>query len=240
MAHQTELQAFEDQKRYEEFNRRPFIRAIRQEFERILQQHSFLDKTVLEIGCAAASFEKECHGARFIVSSDLNLHLLKNNSGPKAVCDGEFASFKDRSFHIIILSGVLHHYSDQERGLRELKRLRAPGGTILMVEPRTKSLNSFYRLLRRIALKALTPKQLGAVIGCYSPDESLVDEERIAAAFRDGYRVCMSRKFCLRFPPLPLLRRFGADVAVSRWLDRFSLLNRFGTMLFATIQERPC
>ena len=209
MVHQTEIKAFEDPERYTEFNQRPLVLAARQELEKLLRRHSFVGKTVLEVGCGGSSFQSCYSGAKRVILSDVNLTLLKRNEGLslKVVCDGESLSFKNHSFQFIILFGVLHHYSDQERGLLELRRLLAPGGTILMAEPRTRSLNVIYRFLRRLALRWVKPEKLAVLIGCFSPDERLVDERQLAALFQNGYRFSCYRKFCVRFPPLPFVRQ---------------------------------
>ena len=133
MVHLIEFEAFQDIRQYEAFNRTPLLLAIRREFERLLERHSFEGKRVLEIGCGGNSFQQRYSGTRFIVLSDLNITLLQLNgtSAMKVVCDGEFVSFRDRTFHVIIFFGVLHHYVNQERGLKELKRLLAPGGQFL-------------------------------------------------------------------------------------------------------------
>ena len=239
MAHRTELKAFGDLDQVEEFNRRPLVRASREELAALLKRYSFSEEVILEIGCGAASFEACYVGAKRVVLSDLNLSLLRKNEAPsaKVVCDGEALSFKDHSFQAIVLAGVLHHYADQLKGLSELKRLLSPGGIIFLAEPRVRSLNVFYRELRRLALRWVKPEALAALVGCFSPDETLVDERELLAFFREGYRCSFARKFCLRFPPIKLFSHWELEVWLNHWLDRIPGLERLGAMLYMTVQS---
>lgn len=99
------------------------------------------------------------------------------------------------------------------------QKTSGPWRSIFIAEPRVKSLNVLYRFFRRIALKVFDPKQLETFIGCFSPDEALVDERAIQSFFQKGHHVDLLRRFCIRFPPLPLLRDCGLDVFLSRLLD---------------------
>jgi len=101
------------------------------------------DKKILIVGCGPGA-EAEWlfkHGAK-IFCTDINknfLKLAKKRLGKKSegydIADAENLKFKDNSFDIVYLCGVLHHIPDYKKALTEFKRV-AKEGVIIINEPR--------------------------------------------------------------------------------------------------------
>jgi SAM-dependent methyltransferase len=69
------------------------------------------------------------------------------------VTDAHATGFPDRAFDLIVGVGILHHL-DVERALREVKRILAPGGGAVFLEPLAH--NPLLRLSRAITPSAWT------------------------------------------------------------------------------------
>ncbi len=73
-----------------------------------------------------------------IVVTDLSIGMLRRaaTKGLHVTCSNiEKLSFPDFTFERIIMVDAIHHIHDQQAAARELWRVLAPGGKILVVEP---------------------------------------------------------------------------------------------------------
>lgn len=77
--------------------------------------------------------------AKHVVVADLSMDMLrqaKQKPALKAVrSHSEHLPFGDESFMSIIMVDALHHVCDQSRTVKDLFRVLAPGGTLVIEEP---------------------------------------------------------------------------------------------------------
>ena len=78
----------------------------------------------------------------FIVDTSRGMLRLAAGKGLATVCaPAEFLPFPSRSIDRILMMDALHHVLDQRMTARELWRVLAPGGRILIVEPDIRKLS---------------------------------------------------------------------------------------------------
>ena len=82
--------------------------------------------------------------AQPVVVADLSFRMLKKTKGKnglRAVCaPTESTPFADGAFQRIIMVDALHHVLHQRETIRELWRLLAPGGRLVIEEPNIRAL----------------------------------------------------------------------------------------------------
>jgi demethylmenaquinone methyltransferase/2-methoxy-6-polyprenyl-1,4-benzoquinol methylase len=79
-----------------------------------------------------------CKKVRDVFVADISRGMLRRAAGKglATVCaPAESLPFHSRSFDRIVMVDALHHVIDQRQAVRELFRLLAPGGRIVIVEP---------------------------------------------------------------------------------------------------------
>jgi SAM-dependent methyltransferase len=95
---------------------------------------------VLDIGCMdgrnTASYAPE---ARSVTGLDVVEHPawkgLEGDNLRYVAADAHALPFEDASFDTVIALAMLHHVASPSRVIREMHRVRRPGGTLLIVEP---------------------------------------------------------------------------------------------------------
>ena len=94
---------------------------------------------VLDIGSSAGSYDRreEFRGARAglrraatYVTVDID-----PSARPHVVGDAHLLPFADRSFDVILANNVIEHLSEPAVGVREMRRVLAPGGQVLYTIP---------------------------------------------------------------------------------------------------------
>ncbi len=89
----------------------------------------------LDVGCGGGRtlVALKTMGATEVVGIDIDKNLIKlanERSGCKTMLDSALnIPFEDKSFDLIICSGVLHHTESIEKGLQELRRVLKDKGT---------------------------------------------------------------------------------------------------------------
>ena len=98
------------------------------------------DGRLLDAGGGTGRIAQFLHGqAAQVVVADLSFHMLqeaRNKDGlqPVNACT-EVMPFPDNTFASIIIVDALHHVADQRQTARELWRVLAPGGRLVIEEP---------------------------------------------------------------------------------------------------------
>jgi ubiquinone/menaquinone biosynthesis C-methylase UbiE len=95
---------------------------------------------VLDIGCMdgrnTASYADD---ARSVVGLDIVEHpawaALERDNLRYVAADAQHLPFPDASFDLVIAMAMLHHAASPTRVLREMIRVRRPGGRLVIVEP---------------------------------------------------------------------------------------------------------
>ena len=90
-----------------------------------------------------------------VVVADLSPGMLRRsaNKGLESICTPlEYLPFSSGTFDRVIMMDALHHVRDQSQTARELWRVLAPGGRILIVEP---DIHQFVVKLLALGEKAL-------------------------------------------------------------------------------------
>ncbi|MFV0526980.1 MAG: class I SAM-dependent methyltransferase [Acidimicrobiales bacterium] len=117
------------------------LEAGRHEFRRLVQDLS-AEKRVLEMGCGkGAKMIDICANARSGIAIDISPIAVErarsNVDDPRwdfQVMDATATTFDPESFDIIIGTGVVHHL-DVDLAMAEIRRLLAPGGAAIFLEP---------------------------------------------------------------------------------------------------------
>lgn len=139
------------------------------EFTRAPEMHRHYDprgKKVLDYGCGNGYLSVQLleRGAQHVTGIDISESQLEHarrevEAGGFAdrarflVTDAHATGFPDGAFDLIVGVGILHHL-DVERALREVKRILAPGGRAVFLEPLAH--NPLLRLGRAITPSART------------------------------------------------------------------------------------
>jgi len=236
-----EIEAFEDVASYEEHIQKPLHQAVVHDFETLLSKEDFSGKQILEVGCGTSPFFSCYRKASEIFLIDLNERLLKRTSVPshvrRIVADGSRLCFRNGSMDAVILFGVLHHFPDQRAGLEEVKRVLSREGKLFLVEPHTRSLNSFYRFLRLVGLRVIGKRGVKALIGCFSPEEGTISLRTVCSVFRNEFCISARTLYPFRLPPFRLFKKTTLEISLNRFLNAFPPTAFFGTLLFVIVER---
>jgi SAM-dependent methyltransferase len=112
---------------------------------RVLDQHDWQGRTVLEVGCGQGTVLNYLPGKGALVHGiDMSadsiaqaeagaLELGHRDRVTCRVADAEALPFDDNSFERIVSIGVLHHTPDTAKAVREVYRTLSPGGTAIVM-----------------------------------------------------------------------------------------------------------
>lgn len=112
------------------------------------------DMRLLDLGCGVGLFlawlAQQVPGKYYGI--DLSLNSLNNarklnRALELTVGDAESLPYKDESFDRISCNGAAHHLLDLRSALREMYRVLAPGGILVLHEPAATALTSAVRML---------------------------------------------------------------------------------------------
>ena len=109
--------------------------------DRFLQQLDVeIAGDVLDVGCMDGRFTARfAERARSVVGLDIVPHTIwERLRGPNlrfVVGDAQRLPFADASFDVVLAVAMLHHTASPISVIREMARVRRPGGTLVMVEP---------------------------------------------------------------------------------------------------------
>ena len=108
-------------------------------FDKLLPQDLTGVRT-LDLGCGSGWFSRRAleRGAR-VTSLDISTSLARMTHYRTQACavaaDAIYAPFASGSFELIVCSEMLEHLERPERGVQEIGRLIAPGGTVVLTTP---------------------------------------------------------------------------------------------------------
>jgi len=108
-------------------------------FDKLLPQDLTGVRT-LDLGCGSGWFSRRAleRGAR-VTSLDISTSLARMTHYRTQACavaaDAICAPFASGSFELIVCSEMLEHLERPERGVQEIGRLVAPGGTVVLTTP---------------------------------------------------------------------------------------------------------
>jgi SAM-dependent methyltransferase len=147
---------------------------------------------LLEIGCGLGHLVGQLEGDFKTIGLDINEWALQNEAKQVApdsglqVASAEELPFADGTFGVIIIKHIVEHLPHPDRAIRELGRVLAPGGVLILATPNLDSLLKPWKGERWIGYQDPTH------ISLKPPAEwlSLIREEgglRLERVFADGF-----------------------------------------------------
>jgi 2-polyprenyl-3-methyl-5-hydroxy-6-metoxy-1,4-benzoquinol methylase len=111
---------------------------------------------ILDVGCggggyiiALAKKKRECYGVDPLLAISLaKAHKKAKEEKAKIfLCKavGEFLPYKSQIFDVVLCLSTLQHVGDQEKMLREIRRVLQNNGKLLMSIPTTRNIHTFFR-----------------------------------------------------------------------------------------------
>lgn len=98
----------------------------------------FRNRIVLDVGCGDGEDANAISRyAKRVVGIDIAAHVYwkrKNKNVKLVVGDANNLPFPDKSFNGIFLKDVLHHVSNPEKVMKEIKRVAKPDAVIIIIE----------------------------------------------------------------------------------------------------------
>lgn len=98
-------------------------KITREKLDPFIQRHAS-DKRTLDIGCANSAYSRHFPNR---VGLD-----IEPGTGVDVVADAHDLPFPDSSFELVLCTEVLEHLHTPQRGIDEMYRVLAPGGTLLL------------------------------------------------------------------------------------------------------------
>ena len=126
---------WDDRLSYDELDKR-----LRLVFTRLLSAEDLHGKLTLDAGAGTGHFSRDlaARGAR-VISLDVGTALLgKTRARAKTVpvcCSVLALPFPDRAFEVVLCTEVIEHTTDPRAAVRELCRVVAPGGVLVVTTP---------------------------------------------------------------------------------------------------------
>lgn len=234
-----EQQTFSNLQAYDELMSRPYFVYLKQKITEELDKYHFNNKKILEIGAGKSEFLSLFDKNNEVTALDISPILLRENKGKVklVVGDAENLPFPDESFDFVYLVGVLHHLEDQNKALKEIKRVLKDSGQFFLSEPTKRSLNWSYYLIRRLGIKILGLKKFKKMSGCGSPEETFIDEKVFNKIYAQEWQIKKQKHLPLRMPPLPFFeKRFSRKL--NDFLEKTPIINNFGSIIFIRGQKK--
>lgn len=121
-------------------------------YAKLARRYGPRDGKVLEIGCGLGDLLQWLTDRYQVYGADINSFAI--SEAKKNVPEGEFSvlsaedlsPFPDKSFQIVIAKHVVEHLQDPERAIREMGRILAPGGLLILATP---NLDSYMRGIKK-------------------------------------------------------------------------------------------
>jgi 2-polyprenyl-3-methyl-5-hydroxy-6-metoxy-1,4-benzoquinol methylase len=124
----------------EEMNQYEVTKRLRLVFDKALGDLHLTGRRLLDAGCGTGLFSQMAaeRGAE-VTSLDVGPNLLSEVAAKcdtnRIVGDTLDLPFEDESFDLVISTEVIEHTTDPHLALRELSRVLAPGGTLVVTTP---------------------------------------------------------------------------------------------------------
>ncbi|MDU0370684.1 class I SAM-dependent methyltransferase [Hymenobacter endophyticus] len=124
-------------------------------FDQLQQMNLPKTAAILEIGCSGGPLQQQLRAIGFhnltgIDISEAAIALAHQRRIPNvSVMDGARLEFADNSFDVVVASDVLEHIEDEQRALREWRRVLKPGGQLLVYVPAFPQLWSQHDVVNR-------------------------------------------------------------------------------------------
>jgi ubiquinone/menaquinone biosynthesis C-methylase UbiE len=120
----------------------PGYRSPKVRYQTLLDSVVDADTSWLELGCGKRICADDAlnaglpRRARFVVGLDRDPYLEKHSSIDNLVCaDAAALPFRDGAFNLVTASFVLEHLEQPEAVFREIARVCAPGGRVVVFTP---------------------------------------------------------------------------------------------------------
>ncbi len=206
------------------------------ETERALFEDAPLDgrARVVEVGCGEGGnlvnlFGRAQRQPALVVGVDLFREKLRfaaeQVSGARFVCgDAARLPLASEAFDLVICRDVLHHVETPDNVLAEMRRVCAPGGSVIVIEPngRNPLMRAFGRLIaaERVILDN-SPASVAAAVGRHFASPRLIMKQPLPV-FRAIFHYQYGCPWLERVPPVAWamrwLNRIAAQaVAQDRW-----------------------
>lgn len=157
---------------YNRVTRLPHLRYL----QRVLARHAVrgrVNARVLDVGCGSGQLaialarRREVREVTGIDLADSQIHLARANAerlGLNAdflVADAAELPFPDASFDVAVSTLALHHMERPEQALQEIRRVLAPGGSLLLLDLRRDAPAIFLGVMT-VATRFLLPEPVRA------------------------------------------------------------------------------
>jgi len=157
---------------YNRVTRMPHLRCLQRYFAGYAVRGR-QNARVLDVGCGSGQLaialarRRQVRAVTGIDVSDTQLHLARENAervGVNAnflVADAAELPFPDASFDVVVSTLSLHHWERPEQALREIRRVLAPGGSLLLLDLR-RDVPAIFLGAVTVATRYLLPEQIRA------------------------------------------------------------------------------
>lgn len=155
---------------YNRITRLPHLRYLQRYFAKYATRGR-QNARVLDVGCGsgqlAIAFARrlEVQVITGIDLADTQIHLARENAeraGVNAnflVADAAELPFPDASFDVVVSTLALHHWERPEDALREIRRVLAPGGSLLLLDLR-RDVPTLFLGAMTVASRYIVPEQI--------------------------------------------------------------------------------
>jgi SAM-dependent methyltransferase len=88
---------------------------------------------ILDLGCGIGGFTRALRAdGHVVVAADLSAAMASSAGAPAVLGDAMALPFRSSAFGAVIALHMLYHVPDPELALREIRRVLAPGGTVVI------------------------------------------------------------------------------------------------------------
>jgi len=132
---------FVEKNDYDVFNDYGYNRILREFYSSLPEFNDNKTTKILDMGCGTGVFASKLQSDKFSIHgidiSPKSIEIAKNKYQDISfsIGDIENTDFNDESFDVVILSGVLHHFNDFNKVLKECYRVLSKGGMLFAYDP---------------------------------------------------------------------------------------------------------